>query len=500
MFTKEYIIGQYSIKIHMLNKPLIANDGQYFFGMPYGNVRNENILNDLKGWWIHINSNNEKLEITNDILGGFRLYFVVEGTNIYISDDYNLILPYLKSIEKHTIEYQFWLKHGFTTGCSTFINGLNKLSPASQLVITKNGIVENSYFKDVERCSDTSSHTNAVYEDLCSTFETLAESKDKKILLFSGGKDSCLLLQLMIKFKIDFIPVFYKLNPMSKLGNEDLIRVRKISQELNLELEEIEIDLEKDTDSILNEITKTQVFDKHFSLLHYIGNRNILRKYGKDTIIINGQSSDSILSFGPSEDSIMSKFRRFIMYKPSHVMSRIGVLLMELKTKQKYRLPKTEKESLLALFDDTKYTRVIDQKKSQAYYKYIDTYLEKQTKHLKNYVSKEMYVKILSFCQGSDNQVVVNSSKCFNLKTIMPFATPKIVYSTIRYKDENREIKEPKYVINEILIDKFNFNYVKVLSQTNRKVETPINSKEKIEKYMNKVNCAYTSSAISIFN
>ncbi|SDS43318.1 hypothetical protein [Winogradskyella sediminis] len=500
MFTKEYKIGKYSIEIHMLNQPLISNDGQYFFGMPYGNVRNENILNDLNGWWVHINSSNEKLEITNDILGGFRLYYVVEGTNIYISDNYNLILPYLKSIEKHTIEYQFWLKHGFTTGCSTFINGLNKLSPASQLVVTEKGIVEESYFKGAERGSNTLAHTNAVYEDLCSTFETLVKSTDKKILLFSGGKDSCLLLQFMIKFKIDFTPVFYKLNPMSKLGNKDLIRVRRISQELNLELEEIEIDLEKDTDSILNEITKAQVFDKHFSLLHYIGNRNILRKYGKDTIIINGQSSDSILSFGPSENSVMSKFRRFIMYKPSHLMSRIGVLLMELKTKKKYRLPKNQKESLLALFDDTKYTRVIDKNKSEAYYKYLDTYIEKQTKHLKNYASKEMYVKILSFCQGSDNQIVVNSSKRFGLKTIMPFATPRIVYSTIKYKDENREIREPKYVINDILIDKFNFDYGEVLSQTNNEVVAPTDSKEKIEKYMDKVDYAYASSAISIFN
>ncbi|APY08482.1 hypothetical protein BWZ20_09300 [Winogradskyella sp. J14-2] len=467
MFSRKIRLLNKIVYIELSEAPFYELKDSLIFGFPinledsFFNLKNEVLGNKLKGYWLKIDFTDNKITITNDILGGYRLYYYEVANKIYVSDNHFKILEKLErsAIIKNKIEYDFWLKHRYTTGKSTFIEGLNKLSPASILEILDYDIYEKTYFKDIIRKSNPENHKNQVHKDLLETFAKIKKSTNKVILLFSGGKDSCLLLQYLLYYKIPFKPVFLKLNPISKFGLNDIKRVRAVAKELELDLDEIEIELSVISKKQKEDIVEKQLFDRHFSLLHFIGSKAIREKYGKECLVINGQSSDSILSFGPSENSTMSYFRRHIMYKPRTIISKLGLLLLILKTKKKFRLPKNKDELLFALFDEYKYTRVIDNNTSKEYVNYINDYINTKTKKLESFHSKEMYVKILSFCQGSDNQVVVNSSKANNLLTIMPFATPNIIYETIELKDENLEIRKPKYVIEQILENQFSFYY-----------------------------------------
>ncbi len=466
MYTRTITLKFRKVILKFSESPFLEKNKSVVFGNPTNFQESDFQLdtfefgNTVNGYWLKIDFYNDELKFTNDILGGYRVYYFKKKNEIYISDDYTFILNfYVDKLIKNEIEYQYWIKHGFTTGNSTFIQNLKKISPASILTITSDEIKEESYFKDFKRNSNIILHKEKVHKDLLNTFNYIKSTKQKVILLFSGGKDSCLLLQYLLKLDIQFTPVFFKLNPISKFGVEDLKRVRAVSKMLDLDLDEIEVNLFEITQKIKTQIVKKQLFDKHFSLLHYIGNKQLVSKYGNDCLIINGQSSDSILSFGPSEKSLMSFFRRHIMYNQNSIYSKVGLILLILKTKKRFKLPLNEKEKLFALFDEFKYTRVIDKSLGDKYYNYIVNYINNKTEHLTSYHSREMYTKILSFSQGSDNQVVVNSSKYYGLNTVMPFATPKIIYATVTNKDEKEEITNPKYVIEKILIEEFSFFY-----------------------------------------
>ena len=469
MYSKTILLKTRKVTFRLSKPPYLEKNNSAIFGNPINFneasflMGNAELGNKIKGYWLKIDFNKDELKITNDILGGYRVYYFTKENHTYISDDYQFILKNFdnKPIKNKT-EYDYWQKHSFTTGQATFIQDLFKISPASILVINNHNFKETTYFKDLMRAADKDKHQKLIHEDLLETFKSIKLSSKKIILLFSGGKDSCLLLQYLLHYNISFIPVFLKLNPISTFGASDIGRVRAISKKLDLKLDEVEINISKITKEEKQEIINRQLFDRHYSLLHYLGCKEIEKKYGSSCLIINGQSSDSILSFGPSEESLMSYFRRQIMYKPKTLISKLGLILLILKTKRVFKLPVNDTERLIALFDEYKYTRVIDEKKGKNYFNYIKTYVIKKTQHLVSFQSKEMYVKILSFSQGSDNQIVINSSKKYNLTTIMPFATPKIIYSTIRYKNESLEIKKPKYVIESILVDEFSFYYKKL--------------------------------------
>ncbi|MBO3115228.1 hypothetical protein J4050_00620 [Winogradskyella sp. DF17] len=465
MYSKSLKVGKTIVEIKISEEPYHADKDFFLFGSVINiecadKTSLSSFANSLKGYWVRIDIAQNSITLTSDILGGYRVYWSKIEGKILVSDDYNFILEKLeRNISKNENEYIYWQKHRYTTGQSTFINEIKKLSPASILEIKDNSITELSYFNDLERTPSIINHKTAVEEDLDDTFKCIKEKNRPVLLFFSGGKDSCLLLNYIIKYNIPYKAIYFKLNPISKIGAKDVARVRAISQSLKIPLEELQIDLGEVPQNKIDEIVNKQLFDRHFSILHYIGTSMVREKYGKDYIIINGQSSDSILSFGPSENSLMSYFRRLILYRPNSFRSIIGLFLLNIKTKRKFILPKSDTQKLIALFDEFKYSRVLDDKMTDSYMDYISDYLQRKTAHLKSFYSKEMYVKILSFCQGSDNQVVVNSSKQEKMETIMPFATPNIVYSTVRYKNEDLEISRPKYIIDMILEEKFLFYY-----------------------------------------
>jgi asparagine synthetase B (glutamine-hydrolysing) len=467
MFEKKInISNELSVNIVLKVRPAFEKGDILFFGFPfdfqeeYFEFSNEALGNSLKGYWLKLDVVKGALHITTDILGGYRVYYAKTSKgHILISDDFEYVQSQVGDCTKEDHEIQYWKKHRFTTGKGTFYKEILKISPSSTLTIDKDSIEETLYFKDVIRNPNLELHFKKIDEDLSKTMASLKEYKETVVLLFSGGKDSCLLLQYLIHNKIPYQAIFLKTNPISNASLGDLKRARSYAKDLGVVLDEIEINLDAISEEEKVKIISNQPLDKHYNLLHYIGLRNIKKKYGDNIVILNGQSSDSILSFGPSEKSLMSFFRRNMMYFPTSLLSKMGNLLLILKTRSLFKLPKNNEEKLISLFDEYKYTRVLETSKSKAYIDYLKSYIEDKTKNLESFHSKEMYVKIASFCQGSDNQVVVKSALDNNLKVVMPFATPNIIYTTIAYKNEREEINTPKYVLDYILKDKFGIDY-----------------------------------------
>ncbi|PCE66554.1 asparagine synthetase B family protein [Sediminicola luteus] len=463
MFEKTIQIGEVIVNITITEKPFKVFGDKYYFGFPINLEENaeyscfENEANDLKGYWAIFDFSGNDLTIINDVLGGYRIYYLQDGNNIQISDDFRILTKNHSHVEVNTFEALYWKKHGYTTSCNTLFKNLNKLPPASITTVKNSVLVHNFYFKDLERIPNRNSHVLKVSQDLQSTFSSIKKANTPVVVLFSGGKDSFLLVKYLIDFEIEFTPVFFKINPISVFGLQDLDKVRKGAEILNIDVEEIQLDLKSIPNKRLQQIVGKQFFDRHFSLLHYLGYSEIRKRFGKNIVVINGQSSDSIFSFGPSEDSLMSYFRRQMLYKPKSFVASLGLFLLQMKARKFFKMPYSEEGRLLALFDEYKYSRALELFPPKNYYDYLLKQIKDITLNLSSYYSKEMFIKINSFSQGSDNQVVINASKEAEVYTIMPFATPAIIYATIENKDENDEIKEPKYVVNDIL-DSININ------------------------------------------
>ena len=61
--------------------------------------------------------------------------------------------------------------------------------------------------------------------------------------------------------------------------------------------------------------------------LHFIGVKKIKDLYGKDILIISGQSCDSIISFGPSQYTISNFIARYLIHFPNNFISQIFIKL-----------------------------------------------------------------------------------------------------------------------------------------------------------------------------
>ena len=447
----------FHLEINIFDIPYYNEKDCFFFGFPYNlneilSIELPEIGNSLKGYWSRFIIREDSIEITQDIVGGYRLYYASVDNQTIISNNYQYIIDNLNlEVKIDDLEFEYWKKHRYTTGSRTFIEKLHKIPPASIWTFNDKGIQISSYFKELNRVSNASKHTEKIDIDLSSTFKNILQLKIKVILFFSGGKDSTLLLKYLIDYNIDFDLVYFQMLPESVFGTVEKNRAINTATSFNREVKIINIDVENVDNDLINEIVKLQLFDRHFSMLHYLGLKKLKELYDKQVILVNGQSSDSILSFGPSEETVKSLLRRLMLYYPQNIIAKIGVLLANKTLKIHLRTPKTQLENFLALYDESKYIRAIDLNKKSNYYDFL-------TKKIKpiilNHISIEtidMLIKINTFLQGSDNQVVINSAKHngFN-KLIMPFATPEIIYSTILYKDNWKEIWQPKYVIKKL--------------------------------------------------
>lgn len=65
-----------------------------------------------------------------------------------------------------------------------------------------------------------------------------------------------------------------------------------------------------------------------------------------------------------------------------------------------------------------------------------------------DYNAKLMKIKVFTFMQGPDAQVVTQSADDSGIDLIMPFSTPQIMQATLRYKEDRKELNKPKYALS----------------------------------------------------
>ncbi|MGM5630002.1 hypothetical protein O2K51_03790 [Apibacter raozihei] len=410
-------------------------------------------LNQISGYFLYLYYNDNEIIISSDITGGYRLYKYEDESILFLTNNYNLIIDYIKNsghLEIDEIQVKFWKKHRYTFGDRTFIKKINKLPPHSTFRILKNGknTVKSYFKKDLKRKPDKYLHKKLIRKDIIEVFSYLTNVKNEIVILFSGGKDSVFLVSILKELKINFKAVFLYAYPEYESNYNDFIRAKEVADHLDIDFIKVEVDLEKTKKYLIDNIVNEMFFDKHYSLLHFGGFQKLKDIFTKDTIFINGQSSDSILSFGPSEKGIGSLLKRIILYSPNWV-SFLPKKIFEHKNNLKLKLPKNKNEKLIAFTDEKEYIFLLNDFDLE-YIKSIEEYNTSITKDVTELFMKQMLIKINTFLQGSDNQVAIKAPKYFGFNNvILPFAIPDLIYHTIEYKDNFHEIFFPKYAVSK---------------------------------------------------
>ena len=167
------------------------------------------------------------------------------------------------------------------------------------------------------------------------------------------------------------------------------------------------------------------LFEYHLSLLHFIGVKKIKDLYGKDILIISGQSCDSIISFGPSQYTISNFIARFLIHFPNNFISQIFIKIINLKFKRKFYLIKNINDYYKSFyFSYFYYLILINENKNFK----LDNDLKKFISNDNHKIANLMYLKCHGFLQGPDNLILINVAKYFNIKYIvMPYSSYKFI-------------------------------------------------------------------------
>lgn len=461
MFTRDVTIGRYRVRIEISENPPVIKGNSFLFGYPYGgnldSIRTEklpSVLNNIKGYFLYLNIEDDRITIASDLTGGYRLYYYESGNEIYFSDRYQSLLDIMKrfgSPEDSTHEYHYWEKHGYTTGGSTLITNLLKLPPATIMEIMPAEIRSRLYFQDLPNHPDRNKHCLDVATDLKNSLAEISKQPEKIVLFFSGGDDSTLLALMLKELEVDCEAVFLHALPRQRANQDDFLFAQIVAKQIGLNLTVMDVDLNVDSER-LKEIANEILFDRHFAILHFEGLKEIVRKYGSEVIVVNGQASDSILSFGPSGKTLGDFTARVLLYRPHSLWSRLASRMVERRFGMNFTAPTSSEEYLRAFFDQFEYYTVGSDRDSADYCKYLDSIIERTKTQLKQGASLLMYLKLFGFIQGSDNQVVIQSARAAGIsRVVLPYATPAIIYSTVQNKSNFFDLMRPKYAISQSL-------------------------------------------------
>jgi len=445
------------IIFEMENIPSLIENNIFVWGfllydkniIDYFNI--EDKLNHLKGHFFGVIINNDSITIFNDITAGFRVYVYEDENLLFYSDNYRIIL---KNILKNHIEFDeyelsFWKEHRFTTGSRTFIRYLNKVPPASIIKINKSKILNTCYFKDYDNDPDRKALLCTIRYDLEETMKLLKDKYNKFILFFSGGYDSALLAVILKSLYIDFDAIFIKTNPIYKENYSDYINALRISNLLKLNLNILEISLDKNNLEMNKLILDDLLFDRHFALLFYYTFKLLSKKYPKDVLLLFGQSADSVFSFGPTGDNLGGIIRRILINYPFCPLNIIFKEVLSKRIKKNFICPRNMEEYFLAFFDEKEYIPLLreDSYKRKIYLTSIINQIKRE-----NALSSLMYLKLFGFLQGSDNQVIYKAANAFGFKNVfLPYAQPSIIYAICKYKSKFIDTFIPKYPVKNLL-------------------------------------------------
>ena len=254
-------------------------------------------------------------------------------------------------------QLMYWKKHRFALDNNTLFKNIYKFSPASIVTIYKNGIEYKTYFKDCKRKTNNKLLLKANFNVLCEEIETVrSQNPDSKFILFySGGADSTLLLHICKELNIDFTCVLIEYVPKLDINYEDVERASKYLEKLNISYDIVRVDLKRALEEYGNIASDELLFDRHLAVHFYQTYHEVKEKYGKDVIIINGQSADNILSFGPSEYTIGNALKRIILACSNNTVGFIGNIITKALPFVQLIFPYGKTEATKAILDDSNY-------------------------------------------------------------------------------------------------------------------------------------------------
>ncbi len=460
IFHKDLRFGALSVSIRLRGKVHSRHGDNYFFGFPLhptlASISNATIreaVNEIKGHFLYVGIDADRVIVANDIAAGFRTYTAWIDGKLHISDDHLYLAERMRQqapLQFDDNEYRYWTKHSYTTGGATFVRGLRKLEPATIAEITPGGLRTDCYFRDIENTPDPAQHSESCFNDVCETMRWVAGLDAEIILNFSGGVDSTLLALLLREFRTDFTLVFAKSAPFYDRNYSDCIKASQVAKYLGLQLREIETRVDWAPEK-LTDMVKSLIFDRHPSAYQYFGSmEQICRMYGTKTVAINGQGADSVLTFGPSGKLQADYIARLLKNFPGGIPSRLAGEIVRYLKDRTCRVPRSQLEFLSAFLDDFGYYYpLLSRRDPEGYRDYIRTVASDATGRFKHLDTKVMYLEIYGLLQGTDSRVMLKSAQAAGIESVvMPYKSPSFIYNTIRYKSKTRDLYDPKYVIH----------------------------------------------------
>lgn len=467
IFSKEF--KDYKVVINM-PKPNFTDTSApntYIWGFPYTNTNEifmnqwcDDVLNETEGYFFAIRVTNDAIEIANDFLAGYRVYYCDVDSTITISDDWSVIVEALKEHEQLQVnkeQFLYWKKHRYTLNEQSLISDLYKFSPASRIRVDGTGMHVETYFRQARRNSNYKLFLEEGYKCIKEQLLKIKYKENRQILLFySGGADSTLLLLMCKELDIPVKCIVIEYLPEWSINQRDKQKAIDNLNALNVAYDLVEVNLIQAFEKYGEAAAEDMLFNRHLAVHFYETYDVVATKYGKNVIILNGQSADSILSFGPSEYTLGNMAKRAIIaFMNTPLANIVNCLLLVLN--RRYEVPATKKDSYRAMLDDTNYKFLIDKKCECV--SIIDNEIKiAEARGIQEYESMRIYLKMISFLQGSDNQIVIKAANKSGISgVVMPYTSPKFVYLVMTYKNNLLEIVNPKYFVRDLLRKKYTY-------------------------------------------
>ncbi|MCD6163609.1 MAG: hypothetical protein J7K40_14505 [candidate division Zixibacteria bacterium] len=495
-----------ALEIHLSQMPIFGYSDDACDVQFYGNIYNLDtvkafefsrfdkqkfieLLNNISGFFIAVVEDKAAgiKYLANDIFGNFRIYYYENKTSLFISDNWQMIVNKVKDehgklvIDKN--EKYYFSRHHYTTGGRTFIKHVDKMPPASIYTISAKGLNKEIYFKK----GITKSYNDSYYRD--KNFELISENirrtiqaEYKNILFFSGGIDSTYLAVSMQNKNILFTPVFIKYIPCTKSNIIDKLKAAAIAKILNMKLEIIETPL-TDNLNLLDKPVRRHPFDRAFSINIEYAVSKLYEKYGSCNII-NGQSSDNIYCWGPSSKTVGNFIQRIFTSEIYFKRSMVIKSLMSAAAKQLYhikwntnigfKIPTTNSDYWVGMLDPQGYLPFIHTDKRYLEYQNYLSQIAEDTLNCLNRESEtaRMYFKLMTYLQGPDNISFVESCRAYSHNPVHPFVDARIVYLKMRYQKELKNLFQPRYVLEELLRERFKFDAAIITKLSKQKVNS----------------------------
>ena len=402
--------------------------GYNFYGRPIFKNKTEFKFHEIEGIWFAIKIENNFIEIISDVCSSHRVYYETINNVLFLYDT----LDKIKNKEINENAQIYFNENGYFFGSDTIYTSIYRLPGLVKTKVTETKITETDLFFSIKN-NNTDFKSDLIFFLKESTKE---RHNSKVILMFSGGFDSIAIAKCLIELDINFTSIFF--DDCKRDGERK--KALKSAKKLNLDFEIIKLELGDELDYLID---RYQKFDKHYSKLHYYAAREISELYGNDSYVINGQGSDSVLSLGPSETSLQSFLKRAALYSPWPLRFFINLLLSLIYRKLLY-IGNDSNKFYQSFSSFKRYLLINYENKCSSYLNLTTSKLFIDSSKIKKLLS----IKRFGFIMGSDNQVVINSLKAFNInRIIMPFSSVFMFKHSIYNTDRFKEIYSPKKIV-----------------------------------------------------